>query len=78
MSRASMNTEAWHGKIIGLKGGPKARVVAKRENNREVPMNWSASTTNITIDSNAEDVGATQDAPPLAANQADDTGMQEE
>ena len=37
MSWASMNTEAWHGKGMGLKDWLKARVVTKRANDRENP-----------------------------------------
>ena len=37
MSRASMNTEVWHDKIMGLKDGLKTRAVTKIGNDREAP-----------------------------------------
>ena len=78
MSRASMNTQVWHGNITGPDGGLKARTVMKRGNDREASEDNCASTPYSTVDSNVEDAGATQDTLPPAVDQADNTGVQEE
>ena len=42
MSRGSMNTEAWHGKIMGLEGGLRARANIKRGKVKMPPRKGAA------------------------------------
>ena len=77
MSRGSMNTEAWHGEITGLKGGLQARATTKRNNDTDAPEDRSDPMVDGDANSNGEDAMNTEEAPHRAA-QADTGGVQKE
>ena len=68
MPRRSMNTEAWHGKIMGLKGGLRARATTKRNNSNDAPEEESNTTAESDASSNAEDAIMEEGAPHEAAD----------
>ena len=72
-----MNTEAWHGNIMGLKQGLQVREALKQNKDTNLPNNNSHSGADSDADSATEDVGHTNKAPHLAA-QADTGGVQGE
>ena len=77
MSRGSMNTEAWHGKIMGLKGGLRARAITKQNNRNDAPKEGSNTTADGNASSNAEDATNEEEASHQAV-QADEGGVQAE
>ena len=66
MSRRSMTTEAWHGKIVGLKRGLQVRAASKRNNDTNAPNNGSVPRADSDADSNAEDTRNANKAHHLA------------
>ena len=78
ISRGSMNTEAWHGKIMGLGGGLRARASTKMGNSNNAPAEGNNTTADGNASSNAEDATTEQKTPNQAAYQADEGGVQEE
>ena len=55
MSRGSMNTEAWHGRSMGLKHGLEVRASPKRGNGNNIPVEGSNTTADDNVCSDAED-----------------------
>ena len=77
MSRGSMNTEAWHGEIMGLKRGLQVRAASKRNNDTDAPEDGSVPMVDSDVDSNAEDAVNSKEAPHRAT-QADTGGVHNE
>ena len=77
MSRGSMNTEAWHGEIMGLKRGLQVRAASERNNDTDAPKDGSVPMADGDADSNAEDARNAKEAPHRAV-QEDTGGMQKE
>ena len=59
---------------MGLKGGARARVNAKRGNNMEAPGDGRASVAYSNVISDAEDTSETQDMPSLVIIQVSGVG----
>ena len=59
-----MNTEAWHGRIIGLKDRLRARASTKRGNMNNTPAEGSNTTVDGDTGIDAEDTNTEQEAPP--------------
>ena len=74
MSRGSMNTEAWHRKIMGLKQGLQARAASKQNKHTDFPDNDSDSGADSDADSASEGARHANEAPHLPA-QADTGGV---
>ena len=77
MSRASMNTEAWHGKIMGLAQGLQARAAFKQDKDTNSPNNESDSEEESDAEGAAENPSTTNEAPHPPAP-AEMGGVQEE
>ena len=73
MSRASMTTEAWHGKIMGLQGGIRARRQArvKKSDGASAPPESSDGTAGAA----SSEPNSSQPPPP--AQEASDAGAQQ-
>jgi hypothetical protein len=77
ISRASMNTEAWHGRIMGLTRGLQARAASKQDKDTDSPNNESDSEEEGDAEGAVEDPSSTNEAahPPAPAETG---GVQEE
>ena len=73
-----MNTEAWHGKIMGPEGGLRARAKTKRNSSNDVPEERSNTTAKGNASSNAGDATMEEEAPHQATDQVNEGGVQEE
>ena len=73
-----MNTNASHGRIMGLTGGLRARASTKMGNSNNAPAEGNNTTADGNASSNAEDATTEQKTPNQAAYQADEGGVQEE
>ena len=72
-----MNTMAWHGEIMGLKGGLKAREITKGNNSTDAPEALSNTMADGDANSNVENATIQEEAPYQAA-QEDKGGVQAE
>ena len=63
MSRGSMNTEAWHRRIMGLARGLQARAAFKQDKDTNPPNNESDSEEESDAEGAAEDPSHTNEAP---------------
>jgi len=77
MPRASMNTEAWHGRIMGLARGLQVRAAFKQDKGTNSPNNESDSEEEGDAEGAAEDPSSTNEAPHPPAP-AEMGGVQEE
>ena len=77
MSRGSMNTEAWHGRIMGLARGLQARAAFKQNKDTTPSDNGSDSEEDSNADGSAVDPSHTNGAPHLPAH-ADTRGVRGE
>ena len=73
MSRASMTTEAWRGKIMGLQGGIRAR----RQARAKKPDGVGTPPESGDGEANATSPGSSSSQPPPPAQGASDAGAQE-
>ena len=70
MSRSSMTTEAWHGKIMDLQGGIRAR----RQTRVRKVDGAGAPPESSDGGANADSLGPNSDQPPLPAHEASKAG----
>ena len=75
MPRGSMNTEACHGKIMGLKGELKARATTKQNSSTDAPKDGSDTTADGDTNSDTEGAINVEEAPRQAP-QAGTGGVQ--
>ena len=78
MARVSMNTEAWHGKIMGLDGGLRARANTKKKNCNNGLEEGSNTTTDGDASSDMEDTNVEVKAPHQTSDQVGEGGVQAE
>ena len=73
MSRASMNTEAWKGRIMGFQAAVQARKQRQKDDGEEEPKgkeDSAAASDPMSVDA----VNKSPDAPPPPASDAGDAG----
>ena len=75
MSRGFMNTAAWHGKNMGLKGRLRAWVITKQNNSNNTLGEGSGTTSDGDVSSNTDDA-TTQDETPRQATHTVEGGVQ--